>query len=107
MLYVDRYNQIRIAKTENEILLFSLLQELKLFKGENPTDIERGIDYIAVFNFQAFLRIEAQNVCNKYIDKFQSLELGEVIQNEEKYEVSLNCVFKDGSISENIIQIVA
>lgn len=106
MLYVDKYNTIRNTENENEILLFSLLQELKLFKGENPVDTDAGIDYVKVFNYQAFLRIEAQNVVDKYLDKFESVTLGDVTQNDETFEIPLNVVFKDGTVLDETIRII-
>lgn len=106
MLYVDKYNTIRKTENENEILLFSLLQELKLFKEENPVNIDAGIDYIKVFNYQAFLRIEAQQVIDKYVDKFESITLGDVTQRDETFEIPLNVVFKDGTILDETIRIM-
>lgn len=106
MLYVDKYNEIKNTEHPNEILLFSLLQELKLFKEENPVNTNAGIDYVKVFNYQAFLRVEAQNVIDKYLDKFESLELGDVTQNDESFEIPLNVVFKDGTILDEVIRII-
>lgn len=105
MLYVDTNNEIRYTTNENEVLLFSLLQELKLFKGENPIRANNGIDYIAVFNYQAFLKMEAQTVCNRYLDSFASLEVGDVTQEGEKYLIALNIEFKDGTIANEVIRV--
>lgn len=107
MLYLDKYNEVQFTKDPNEVLLFSLLQELKLFKGENPLNQEAGIDYLKVFNFQAFLQMEAMEVLNRYADKFDTLELGEVSQNEDIIEIPLYVRFKDGTVRNETLQVTA
>lgn len=97
MIYLDK-NDGKIKRTEdkNEILAQALLAELALFKGENPMNTEAGIDYLGVFNNEKFLKIEAEELIDRYSNKFDTIELGEIEYDSDKVFASLSMTFKNG-----------
>lgn len=106
MIFCDKNNKMHFAKSENERLFFGLLQELKLFKQENPLDIEAGIDYIAIFNGTAFLQVEFNKIINKHKQNFASLELGSVVKQGDYYSIGISAVMKDGTILNETLELV-
>lgn len=105
MIYIDE-GILKITTDENEVALLKLMQELKLFKGEDPTNTDAGIDYLGVFNQTKFLKFEIQEVVDKHIDNFSSIEIGEVLQKEEVLSVPLFITLKNGQMRETLLQIM-
>lgn len=65
--------------TEPELIqLEALFQELQLWKGENPMNAELGIDYIGVFENRVFLKNSISEICEKYVDSFKAIEVGDL-----------------------------
>lgn len=60
----------------------NLFQELRLWRGENPLDIERGVDYWGVLNFTTFLKVSVESVCERHIKNFAAIEVGEPVYGE-------------------------
>lgn len=85
----------------------ALLQELQLFKGENPIDIESGIDYLAVFNGSKFLKSQVEDVCEKYEEFFDSITVGEVEEDGEIAKISIHFVFKNGDSQSTDLKVSA
>lgn len=100
-------NNLAEADSQKMIYLHNLLSELALFKGENPMDVEAGIDYFGVFEGSAFLRIEIQNVFDRHAENFNSLECGEITLNADldTYSVPITAVFKDNEVFTTAIKI--
>lgn len=98
MLYVDAYGDLAITTDEKEKLLGDLVEELRLFKGENPTDIEKGLDYFAIFNGEKFLQVELEEVLERHRPYFNSIEAGDIEMNDvdETINVPITVTFKDG-----------
>lgn len=85
--------------TNPEIVTYhAMLQELQLWKGENPMDTEAGIDYEGIFNNRTFLSSELQAVLDKYSSSFSELELLEIetSDNNEVQSAKLKIQFKSG-----------
>ena len=106
MIFCDKENNLRFAKDENEKIFFALIQEIKLFKGENPLDFGAGVDYISIFNKTAFLQIEIQKIIEKYKENFKMLECSNIIQNDEVLEISINAAFKNGSVANETLLLI-
>lgn len=100
MIYLDK-NDGKVKSTDdgNEILAQAMLAELALFKGENPMNVEAGIDYKGVFNNEKFLQIEAEEMITKYSTKFDSIELGEIEYDDDRVKATIVMSFKNGEIS--------
>lgn len=97
MIYLDKNDgKIKRAEDKNEILAQALLAELALFKGENPMSTGAGVDYIGVFNNEKFLKIEAEEVIDKYATKFDTIELGEIEYDDDRIKASISMTFKNG-----------
>lgn len=84
---------ISVLTDAQDVLVESVLQELRLWKGEKQTDIEAGVDYKAVINKEAFLKTEVEKVLNKYRDKFKDIIIGDVIEEEGGEVVRLPITF--------------
>lgn len=76
----------------------AMLQEIQLWKGENPIDINAGVDYKNIFDGKVFAKTELDSVIEKYSSSFTKLELGDAITSEDGQTVSfdLTVQFKDG-----------
>lgn len=98
-------NTIAILTDPQDVLVESVLQELRLWKGEKQTDIEAGVDYKAVINKEAFLKTEVEKVLNKYKDKFKDVIIGDVIEEEGGEVVRLPITFylsNDGIVVKDL-----
>lgn len=97
MIYLDNADgKIKYTEDKNEILARALLAELALFKGENPMNAAAGIDYLGVFNNEKFLKIEAEELIDKYANKFDSIELGEIEYDDNRIKAAISMTFKNG-----------
>lgn len=104
MIIFDTENKAQIATDEKNRILGDLAQELKLFKGENPIDTEKGIDYLAVFQGTKFIQVEVEEVLDRHRPNFKSLEVGEITYDDEIMSIPINVVFKDDeAYTTNII----
>lgn len=77
MIFVDKDGFLKSATDEKEIALESCFQELLLWKGENPLDIDSGVDYQGVFSGTLFLKTELERVCSYHKENFESIEVGD------------------------------
>lgn len=75
MIYQNTNGQLINTQDPKEINLQSFLQELQLFKGENPININAGMDFLGIFNYEKFFITEWTELSRKYSDKFKSLDL--------------------------------
>lgn len=97
MIYLDKNNgKIKYTEDKNEILAQALLAELALFKGENPMNSTAGIDYLGVFNNEKFLKIEAEELIDKYANEFDTVELGEIEYDNDRVKATISMAFKNG-----------
>lgn len=102
-----RYRDDSLTIIDNDdkdyIYVEALCQELRLFKGENPLNIEAGIDYLKVFNGEAFLKPLVEEVCEKYSDYFDGIEVGEATEEEEVLYLPIHIKTKNsGVVSTNL-----
>lgn len=104
MLIFDGEN-LKVINDAQDILVESVLQELRLWKGEKEVDVEAGIDYIAVLNKETFLKTEVENVLIKYRDKFNDIEIGDIIEDVENEVIRLPITFylsNDGIVTKEL-----
>lgn len=102
MVYLDRETlELKQTQNKNEELREAFLAELYLFAGENPIDEDAGIDYFSVFNNQAFLNVEANEVISKYETQFDTIELGDISYDDDKIYANIYIKYKSGE-SETI-----
>lgn len=87
------------AKTTNAelIKLENLFQELKLWKGENPMNVELGIDYLGVFENRVSLKSSVQSICDKYSDSFKNIEVGDLNIGSEVATIPITLTLQDDS----------
>lgn len=81
MLFFDKDSLV--VKTDiQDIKLYGLLAELKLYQKENPVDYTAGVDYKGVLNNTAMLKPSVDNVCKKWQKYFPYISIGDVSQND-------------------------
>lgn len=104
MIIFDSENKAQIATDEKNRILADLAQELKLFKGENPIDTDKGIDYLAIFQGTKFIQVEVEELLDRHRPNFKTLEIGEITYDDEVMNIPLNVTFKDDDFyTTNII----
>lgn len=98
MWYVNDKGGLSWSVDPEVVTYNAMLQELQLWKGENPLDITAGVDYKNIFEGKVFAKTELEAVINKYSGSFEKLELGEAVNSEDGQTVSfdLTVKFKDG-----------
>ena len=76
---------------------YRCLQELLLWRGENPMDAERGVDYFAVFDNRKLLRNEITMVLDRYRDSFKLIDIVDLRKSEdsETIHITLNFLLPD------------
>ena len=100
---------VMLATTENEkeVYLNAFIEELRLFKGENPTDTDAGLDYFGILNGEKFLQVEARAVIEKHLPNFASIETEKpyLSDDEEQIIMPMQITFKDGELLETALVI--
>lgn len=83
---------------DNYIKVYQCVQEVLIWRGESSFDIELGIDYDEIFNSNAFLVAQLEDILDKYRPYFS-----DILQNVEKVDdsfvISLQFIFE--TISTN------
>lgn len=77
MLILNEDGELIDTQDVQKAAIESCFQELQLWKGENPLDIDSGVDYAAVFDQTIFLKPELERVCEKHAKNFRNIEVGE------------------------------
>lgn len=106
MIIIDKATGELVTTNDPNILVVEeFLQELRLWKGENPLDIEAGIDYTAVLNREAFLKVEVDRVVQKHILNFKDIIVGDIIEHieEETIELPIDIYLLDNSVVSHSI----
>lgn len=104
MIVFDKENNSQIVYDEKNRILGDLVQELKLFKGENPIDTDAGVDYFAILQGTKFVQVEINDVLEKHAQNFKSLEIGDISMDEnEVLIIPLQITFKDDEYYETSI----
>lgn len=106
MIYMD-YNsgELKIAQDDKTKFLYAFLQELLLFKEENPLNIKAGIDYLSIFNYQKFFISEFTELARKHQNNFKQLELQGVEQSEDKLKINILIVHLDETADNQILEL--
>lgn len=93
---LDENNQFKKVIDTTERVFYTCLQELALWKKENPMNIEDGVDYKGIRNRQVFFKQEVLNVVNNYTDTFDSIEVSDAYPSENGEGVSIDIQFIKG-----------
>lgn len=70
--------------------IYTCLEELQLWKGENPFDVDAGVDYFGIFDNRIFIETELSRVLDKHKDAYNS------------YQIE-NLTYEDGVLGISII----
>lgn len=78
----------------------NLFQELRLWRGENPLDTERGVDYWGVLNFTTFLKVSVEEVCERHIKNFASIEVGDPVYSDDRETIRLDILVTQKDLTQ-------
>lgn len=92
MLAYDN-GELKVITEPQDVLVETVLQELRLWRGEKQTDIGAGVDYKAVINKEAFLKTEVEKVLNKHQSRFKDIVMGDIIEEQNGEVVRLPITF--------------
>lgn len=105
LIYQDN-GELKITKEPQKIALESCMQEISLWIGENPMDIENGIDYFGVMDGFVFLKSSVENIVERYKDSFENIIVSDPAYNNQKEILSITIEFilgyGDSSIKKDI-----
>ena len=95
MIIVDLVDMNKLVNLQSNKYegLHRCLEELQLWKGENPMDAEAGVDYFSVFNKQKFLQNELTTVLNKYSGEFEATSIETIDYDEYTETIKASIIF--------------
>lgn len=104
VVYDSQNDTLKETQNDKEVYLNALIQELKLFKGENPLDVDKGIDYLGIFRGEVFMQIEVEEVLDRHRKNFGELTAGTPEVDGDTVYMPLQITFLDGeTVSTNIV----
>lgn len=92
-LIYQENNELKITKEPQKIALESCMQEISLWIGENPMDIENGIDYFGVMDGFVFLKSSIENIVERYTASFENIIVSDPVYDNEKETLSITIEF--------------
>lgn len=109
MIAIDDSNMPYVVTSERDKVLLACFQELMLWVEENPINIERGVDYQAIFEQAAFLKQELEKVTEYHAANFEEIAISEpVYDNEaEVIRVKIRFVHFDNTTTDKELEIIA
>jgi hypothetical protein len=96
--YEDNSGVFQSTTNSTVIKIEDMLQRLQTFKGEQAFNANNGIDYVAVFNKQAFLSPQIDAIISEYQPYFQSITYTYTLNADDTITVSLVIVTFAGDI---------
>lgn len=97
------YNPIKnafeiIQNTQGESVYFeAFCQELLLWSGENPLNVNLGIDYAGVLNGSVYLPLQVQDIISRYEKYFKSIVLGNAFLENEIFKCEIIVTFSNNT----------
>lgn len=84
-MLIKRINNGHYSQLEDDKLksLYTCLEELQLWQGENPFDVEAGIDYFSIFENRKFIEVELERVLKKHKEAYTSYEIANIIYEDK------------------------
>lgn len=91
MMLVIQLNNDKLAiLTDNKLTsLYTCIQELQLWLGEDPMDVEAGVDYFSIFLNQKFIELELQRVLDKHRNAYVNYSLENIQYEDDTLKVSI------------------
>ena len=69
--------------------LYTCIQELQLWKGEDPMDVDAGVDYFAIFNNQKFIELEVQRVLDHHKNAYTSYNIEKIAYQDNVLKIDI------------------
>lgn len=88
-MWVYDNGQFKLTKNAIEKKIGLCLQDLMLWKGESPFDVERGIDWTAILNGSKAIENEIDRVLLDYRQFFDKITISRLEKDKEKIIVDI------------------
>lgn len=75
-----------------QVSLHKCVQQLALWLGENPMDINDGIDYVGVREQRVFLKLSIENIVQQYLNVFDAITVSELEYKADTISCSITFV---------------
>lgn len=107
MIVLDEYGMPLEVTSEKDKALFACFQEFMLWSEENPTDAERGVNYLAVFEQSVFLKQELERVAARHAANFEEIIIGDPVYDAdaEVIRVTIRFVHFDLTTADKELEI--
>ena len=106
MIYLTKDGKLQKCDNLTLQYIHSLLQELRLFKYENPLNSNAGVDYFSVFNGFLFLQLAVREVTNKYTSYFKEIQVGEPELVNDIIKLKINIITFDNLTYSETLEII-
>lgn len=82
-------NNFKVLKDEGLYGLYTMFQELQLWLGECPMNVDAGVDYFSIFTNRTFIETELKKVLDKYKSFYNSYEILNIRYKDDVLEVDI------------------
>lgn len=90
MLVIQLNNDKLNVLTDNKLTsLYTCIQELQLWQGEDPMDADAGVDYFSIFLNQKFIELELQRVLDKHRNAYQNYTIEKITYEDSILKVEI------------------
>lgn len=79
----------RMLKDEGLFGLYTMFEELQLWLGECPMDVNAGVDYFSIFTNRTFIETELTRVLDKYKSFYNSYSILNIRYNDDVLNVDI------------------
>lgn len=104
IFYLDNNNKWKVSNNSTVSRVEDFFQRIQTFKYEQPFNQNNGIDYIAVFNNQADIESQLDEIIQEFKPYFQDITYNEPEQTGERLNIKMNIILKSGeTISRELL----
>lgn len=90
MLVIQLNNDKLTVLEDNKLTsLYNCIQELQLWLGEDPMDVDAGVDFFGIFANQKFIELEIQRVIDKHRNAYVSYAIQNINYEEDVLKIDI------------------
>lgn len=95
-------NEFEKVTEWTDIQFYKCLQELALWQGENPLNINDGVNYKGIREGQVFFKQSISNITENYLNYFDEINIGDAYIQGETINIDISFI-KENTIYEYTI----
>jgi hypothetical protein len=81
-----------------------MLQIMQTFKGEQSFNANNGVDYLSVFNRQAFLKPQLDSIAAQFNQYFRDITITQItLANSQQIQENIEITLFSGSVENRLI----